>query len=412
MKQHATMLIAVTALLVLAGAWFLLNYERRSEPEYRPMADEARRNPFLAAERLLQGFGVEVRHRHGLEGELALPADAVLIVPAGRGVLSEAALARLQDWVGRGGHLLVEMEADERDDLLLDRFGIGRQPLDEDARGYGFRFAQAQTVPMRPLIHDGIAQAMLPHSFATGSRFGEPRLRLLMRSRQALASGEAPRWTIGDADGARALQLAVGRGRVTAAVDLNPLRNCCIGQADHAEWLHRLLLQDGAPATNVAIVQGWHGGLWAWLLETGWRVLPIAGVLLAAWLWSVMPRFGPPVADPSPQRRRLLDHLAAAGRLLWARDQRAVLAQAATAAAIGRLRAEYPHTASLGPAELALFLRRRFGFDALQAQALLAAPATQPAAFVHQVRACRLLQRALLAPPRRGRAALFDDRPE
>ncbi|MGH8681278.1 MAG: hypothetical protein ACREVP_07215, partial [Burkholderiales bacterium] len=73
---------AILAALVLGGAWwFFTNFERVPEKQWIGYQGEARRNSFLAAERLLARMGVPVRHVK-TPGELReLPPNGTLILP-------------------------------------------------------------------------------------------------------------------------------------------------------------------------------------------------------------------------------------------------------------------------------------------------------------------------------------------
>jgi hypothetical protein len=401
-KRQLTIVLAVGVLVALVAAWFHLTFERAIKEEVERPSAEAMRNQFLAAERLLAESGVEVRRIDGLEGELDLPAGSVLVVPAGRGVVSERALARLERFVRQGGHLLVESEPLDQVDLLLQRFAIERSETDDHVNRRRWRNSWS---PWRRELTTSTDRRGLRQ---TDPSFGEPLLRVRQQA-DYLLQAEQANWWLGEPDAAQALQLQAGQGRVTAVVDLSVFGNWQIGHFDHAEWLHRLLLADAAPA-SVAFVRAWRGGLGRWLLDEAWRVLLAGALLLLALLWAAMPRFGPLLAEPEPARRRLLDHLAASGRLLWSRGERAALARAAVEAALARVRSEYPHTAAMSQETLAAFLCRRCGLDRDQAQALLApSMPSHPLSFLYLLRACRRIHLLLAAGQRSpSRDALFE----
>jgi hypothetical protein len=54
-------------------------------------------------------------------------------------------------------------------------------------------------------------------------------------------------------------------------------------------------------------------------------------LLLAAWLWHIIPRFGVVRAEPQIERRSLIEHLRAIGRFLWRQQALGVLLDAARA---------------------------------------------------------------------------------
>ena len=78
-----------------------------------------------------------------------------------------------------------------------------------------------------------------------------------------------------------------------------------------------------------------------------------AAALLALWIWSIVPRFGPVAPDAPPGRRRLLDHLRATGRYYWAKGMRSRLVVAARDAALRRVARAQPDFAGASQAERA-----------------------------------------------------------
>src|SRR5690349_14847733 len=95
-------ILAGLGCLIVAGLcvlWFVQTHEKREVSEDVPPQAEAFEDKFLAAQRLLQQFDVKSRSVRGLETEHAWPANAVLVLPAPRGMLSKAAAARLRSAV-------------------------------------------------------------------------------------------------------------------------------------------------------------------------------------------------------------------------------------------------------------------------------------------------------------------------
>jgi hypothetical protein len=75
-------------------------------------------------------------------------------------------------------------------------------------------------------------------------------------------------------------------------------------------------------------------------------------------VWRIAPRFGPLAPDPPPARRRLLDHLRASGRYLWASGLRERLVSAAREAALRRMAGVQPDFPGAAPAEQAARLAK------------------------------------------------------
>lgn len=336
--------------LVLLGAavlglvWFLSNFERVADREWVGYSGEARRNQYLAAERLLERMGVPARHVKTIPELKALPVNGALVLPDRREALTPDARERLLNWVDAGGHLIVEDEHHTLPDPVLDALGVQRKPAKPPAK--------------QPLV-----EATLPHAPAP--------MKVEMHSVQTI---DAPQAKV-RVDGKTATHLAHferGRGRVTVLNDLQFMRNRSIGHNDHAEFLWQIVrFQPDAPAVFV-FDNPQKLSLLAWLADNAWPVLAAGGLALAAWLWRVASRFGPVAPDPEPARRRLLDHLRASGRFQWARGGAAALVEAAREAALRRVARAYPDFAGLTRAEQEARLVAAFGIRAEDARKVTA----------------------------------------
>jgi hypothetical protein len=378
----------------LGAAWFFATHERREREVPRPPSSAAQRDSLLAAQRLLERLGYPVRRLDSLQQPFDVAGPTLLIAPAPRGALLGGAPERIEAFVRGGGHLLVESELLPARDPLLERFGIERVGIDEDSMTHAWSRGSFAW-------RDPTASGSLRNVTRADLIAERPPLFLRLRGPHGLYSAEDPRWMLGEDEAAAALQIAVGDGLVTVLTGFAPLQNWEIGRYDHAEFLHWLARE--GKTQEVLILRPWHGGALRWLGEHGWRALIVLALLLLALLWRALPRFGPVRGDDPPSRRRLLDHLAASGRLLWSRGARETLAAAARGTALARLRAEYPHAGLMPAPELARFLARRFGLDAHAATQLAGgATPTAPLAFIAQVRACRRVHAQLAQGRGRG----------
>jgi len=139
---------------------------------------------------------------------------------------------------------------------------------------------------------------------------------------------------------------------VTVTTSLQFARNRSIGTNDHAELLwHMLALTPGREL--VVYFRPERLSLWGFLTEHAAPVLAAGALLLALWLWSIVPRFGPVAPEAPPGRRRLLDHLRASGRYYWTKGLRSRLVVAARDAALRRLVRAQPDFATAPQAERA-----------------------------------------------------------
>jgi hypothetical protein len=335
---------ALLAVLVLGGAWwFFTNFERVPTREWVGYQGEARRNSYLAAERLLARLGLAVRHVK-TPGELReLPPNGTLILPDRRDALAPDERRRLLAWVDAGGHLIVEDEDHRRPDPVLDALGVKRKP--------GPKAAPEAAIEVR-----------LPHAPAP--------LSVRMHARQTLEVPQAEVMVRGKSV-THLVHFRRGRGQVTVLNDFGFMRNPAIGAVDHAEFLWQLTRFQPGTAAVLVFDNPEKLSLARWLADHAWAAVAAAALLLALWLWSIAPRFGPLAPDPEPVRRRLLDHLRASGRFQWSVGDGAALAESAREAALRRVARAQADFAGLAEREREARLAAAFGLDPAEARRVL-----------------------------------------
>ncbi|HSD52830.1 MAG TPA: DUF4350 domain-containing protein [Burkholderiales bacterium] len=344
MSRTIVVWVVLLAVAALGVVWFFDTYERVTEKEWVGYSGEARRNQYLAAERLLARMGVSARHVRTIPELKELPANGTLVLPDRREALTPDARAALLKWVDGGGHLIVEDESYRVPDPILDAFGVLRRPVK----------AQAKLSPF---------EARLPHAPAP--------MKVEMHSIQSIEAPNAAVRVTGN-DATHLLHFTRGRGQVTVLNDLDFLRNRSIGRLDHAEFLWQIVrFQPDTPALFV-FDNPQRLSLLIWLRDNAWAVLAAAALVLAFWLWRAASRFGPVAPDPEPARRRLLDHLRASGRFQWSRGGGSALVEAAREAALRRVARAHPDFAGLMRSEQQARLVELFGIRAEDAHKVLA----------------------------------------
>lgn len=325
--------VGVLALIALGVIWFLSAFERVPAKEWVGPTGEARRNPFLAAERLAGRMGLGARELRALPELDTLKPTGALLIPNHRQAIDARRLRQLATWVERGGHLIAEAELVGVADPLLDALGVERA---------------AGPPPTKP------APVELPGGRKVAvSIFGGMALK---------APGRQPRLLLGTAEGARLVSFPHGKGMVTATISLQFARNQTIGTSDNAEFFWHVLQL--APAAELAIyMRPERLSLWGFLTDHAAPVLASTAALLALWLWRIGPRFGPVHPDAPPARRRLLDHLRATGRYYWSKDLRVRLLGAARDAALRRVGRAQPDFAASPDGERAARLSALAGIS-------------------------------------------------
>lgn len=355
MSRAAQVAIVLVALAGLGLVWFLNNFDYVDERVYVGPQGEARRNRFLAAERLLARMGTKVRHLKTIPELRELPPNGTLILPDRREALGPDARARLLKWVDDGGHLVVEDESASVPDPVLDALEVTRTEV-KPAPAKGPQKGPQQ----RPLV-----QARLPHAPET--------MRVDMHSMQTL---DAPFATVKveSRNATHLVHFPRGRGQVTVLNDLEFVRNRAIGRNDHAEFLWQIVRFQPDTAGVFVFDNPQKLSLWRWLATNAWAVLAGGALALAAWLWRIGSRFGPVAPDPEPDRRRLLDHLRASGRFQWARGGATDLVEAAREAALRRVARAHPDFAALDAPEQEARLAALFDLRGEEARLVVAPP--------------------------------------
>ena len=269
--------------LALAGTWFLRNFERHTYEVDEGYSTQARRNPFLAAERYLRRLGAEVTSVAGRGPLRELPPTSDILIVNNLGPLNADRRSALQAWVEAGGDLVVTglqtSDPDEtRPDDVLATFGVRLLEADGDV----------------PKTDDGRVLVDLT--------FGDhPRpLRLSAPARLYLQDQEDRAQAAGAAEDGRyrLIQIPLGAGRITVSADNRFLTNAGIGEHDHAALLARVATRPGGGRIWLLYDSGMPG-----LLDVLWRAAPWAlasGTLLViCFLWHLGWRLGPEQPHPA-----------------------------------------------------------------------------------------------------------------
>lgn len=369
MNRALAQRIAISAAVALAcvGIFFAC-FEKREVSVFDPVSAEVRRNPYLALARVLERMGHDVSLHDDVSAIDSLPTPpATVFLPRSRATLGEVRTQRLLDWVERGGHLVVVTytvwedvpdakpgEASERlksgrPDLLLDRFGLRQRVApaeelaqdvaaavtaqnDEDGAG-GEDGSEADDEAPKlepPTAEDIFKGEWMPWTRESAlASLGEDDEPLELEFHSGYwwdDTQQRVRWSVDGKRGPHLVEVDHGAGVISALTSDDPLLNDSIGDAQHAEFLVRWLRHGRDGRVPIAI---FHSAVWPslWtLIERAWLpAIVAAGLLLAAWLWRSLVRFGPVLPEPALARRRWLEHLEAAGWFQWRQDRGAAL---------------------------------------------------------------------------------------
>jgi len=330
--------------IAVAVGLFLLCFERVDVERERPPGAAARRDPYLAAERLMSRAGFQVRS-FATPRDLPWPPplDATLILPTARTTVSEARSSEILEWVRAGGHLVVVTYSLFDDlfrtpDPILDPLGLEQ---------YQNRQGDVPSETVAEVYFDGSGDAPLRMRVQPQFFWDEPErdLHLSVESEYGL----------------HLVEVQEGKGFVTALTDNVFMFNENIGELDHAEIALRLF---GLQAKQRAGAQ-LGGGLPVWFVtrdepappyltiwEHTWTLFVGVGALILAWVLMASQRFGPPIWLDRSVRRSLMEHVEASGRFLWRQGSRGRLVAVERRALLERVRARHPAWLGLEPAEL------------------------------------------------------------
>jgi len=366
-RREILILLLIATIGVSAIARFRSTHEKVPEQVRTGFRGEAKRNPWLAAQRLLDHFDKPATEIRKLTQLSTLPAQATLIIPEAHFTITGHLRDQVIEWVMQGGYLIVEAENPLQDDPLVDAFGVTRQKVELGPGNPGEDQAKQGEDSKFELV-------ILPDATAP-ARVALDRFMVLYTSH--------PWYHYDGKYGTYLLTKPVGRGVVTVVNDLDYARNVFIGELDHAQFFLDLVrLRDklttgtgNKPPASANRVMFFNEpgtpSLLGWLRENAWAPLSGAAAAILLWLWHVVPRFGPIMPDVERNRRRLLDHLRASGRFLWSNGHTTRLLEASREACVRQIARSLPQFLSTAAQARPQLLVHALGLTNEQAQRVL-----------------------------------------
>ncbi|MFZ5755906.1 MAG: DUF4350 domain-containing protein [Pseudomonadota bacterium] len=333
-----------------------------------PPSQESRQNDFLALGRLAAALGARVTPMRELPGMPPAGATLWLTVP-GR-MLGGEQTGQLLDWVRAGGRLVLAPRtgnlwendpllaaaglvlANPDHDWIVEQLGVDTDEESRDDYGY-------ETYDFHYAVGDA-------HSLQAGFDIG--------RNLETVDGEAAGTPEFCDPVGCHVWRMTLGDGEVIALSEAAPFDNDNIGSLDHAALAVHLL----APAPGRTLwlvyeekVPSIFAVLWQ---HAAFAVLALL-VAVLLWIAAAAPRFGPLQPGVHTERRRLAEHVIAAGRLLVQQRRQRDLWQVVHDDFRRTLHRRHPQAHGLSDHDLAALIARHAGIEAAQVHAALAPPA-------------------------------------
>lgn len=338
----------IALLFALAGAmyaaWFFTNYEKVVVEQPAAFQGEARFNPFLAAEMLLIELGIESESRSSLTPSQWLPEhNDTLFVRVTPAFAVDEELGLLSAWIADGGHLVLlppERETSMADDFL-DYLGFRLVEIEKDDDQHEENQEDDET-----------------DSFAYLIDLDWTRFRIEM------TNGQLEDASLSDEYGIVAVRRQWVAGHVTVIASAMYFENRFIADSDHA----RLLLDTVAGYIESGkvwfIYDAAFPPLWKVIWNNAAYVVVGLATMLAFWLWSIMPTFGPKIRPGPPARRSIIEHIRAAGHFVWRHHGAKVLAACSAAAVMHDAESRHPGISRLSVEKQAALIARMTGQSA------------------------------------------------
>lgn len=418
--------IALCALAILLLALLVWRLEWVEEEVDLGATKEARRNPFLASQRLLERYSVPYDAQDGFIGlermqwrDKPIGQQDTLILISTYHNLHEHQLEPLWRWVEAGGRLIVSIEnpfigsGEHLTDRLLQRMDLNLHPSytlytddsanAEDAADSDATAGVPSSSECRPPVPLEESPAETPpeqvqhcswQQTTVYAQLGEnePELAIGVSGDHYLSvHSEENEVIAGDHQAAYLVRREVGAGEIYAITSATGWTNDNIGCDDNAYLFWRLTAD--SPAVLFAINQR-TPSFWRYL----WQLSAVGCVALllalGLWLWAKATRFGPTLGKAASRRRPFTDHVRASGEFILRHGGPEPLIQMLREELISRLEQRHPGFTRLSRDKQTIVAQNLTGSDQRCVRiALYHSPAQTP--FIDVVRCLQQLRNHL-----------------
>jgi len=297
-------LIGSSLFIGLACLWFFKSFDKIPVEIPLGYSSEAKKNPFLAAEKFLEKISIELESRHdfGLFDDSLGQFDTVLVNGSRIG-MSSLRRDNMKNWIEQGGHLVLlateyyEYEFGSSRDKFLDEVGLRFYNTDSD---YDYYDDEGN---LTYLSFEEFENNTEIHFYGTG--YIED------------TSGNAS-FIAGPEDVDQFIQYPMGEGLLTVVIDFSIWRNGRISEHDHAMFLTQLI---GSSPKAWLVYNREQPSLLSLMLDQAPLILISSSVMLLLVLGGQLWRKGPAKKDTPPIQREIMQHVAAAGEFSFRSDR-------------------------------------------------------------------------------------------
>ncbi len=306
---------ALLAILIGLLGWYIyISVEVYEESSPTGFSQEARSEPYLAAQMLLETYQInaklydDFRLLYSSKSDSITPSfDDAIILSDAQIALPKSMAKQLLSWVEGGGHLIVALNSnsvdeDFRANSLISELDVGTYWLEDEIDA-----------------SEGEIETII-----TNADDLDMRVNLESSYRLDLSNNESVFYSAGDEVGATFAQMERGDGLISLLTEVNIWNNYQIDDFDNVE----LLLALTSTSENVLFFSSkelphWFSILYDFSPYFIW--LGIALILLAMWRAAV--RFGPVLKEDKQSFSPFSDHINAAGEYYWRNQQSEQLLQ-------------------------------------------------------------------------------------
>ena len=391
MSRQGWIITVISVVLIAVFGGWLASLEWTEKTSDRRFTEQARKQPYLVAERFLQQWGVAFEKERGFSRldrgnpERPMPGtEETLLLLNAYGQLSARRTENLLGWVERGGHLIVTAE-----NPFLGVGGTVQAPLFEH---FGVQVAQTDygstpAATLEPVCDDLEA----PIAFTT--KDDGPELEMTMLGDRVLQVAEDRRaHTVSDEWGTRLVQVEAGNGQVSFIASAAIWRNPYVGCNDHAFLLSELIPEQ----SMLRILHNLEGpSLWDTIRERANLAATALtlGVLLLLWYHGV--RFGPVREGISERSRSVLEHVEAAAHFAWRHRRRERLLASVQQEVAALAAPVIPGYRAMAPEERHQALAQHAGLDEAAVARAMAETPTDENAFLAAMQTLKSLRESL-----------------